>query len=578
MSQVYSTEPATTGHVVFETSHGPIDVHLFCKECPTTTRAFLQLCLDGYYDGLVFHRILSDFLIQTGLTKNSALTATASADEMDKYLRSSTAVSSKSSGMSGDALGWDRKKLEVNPRIRFNHRGQVAIALPLEESSVTDSTNNENGEETALLRYQFFITLDEAPFLDAKHVIFGTVAGSTMFNALRIGRTDADEQTGIPADLDDCPPTIKSVKIDYHPFEDLVVTAEKKIPWKNSIAAADNDSGGASRKGNSGQRSTMEKRRKKRKGKRDFNVLSFGDEERDYDLSITSSTTNNSASMKSSHDMLAGESKFLSAKVDAEVETRSKLKDDEKYVGTSKLKANNSSIQKVEDTINEQSEVNDGQAPTHDTVALEEQNGQHEQPIASKQEDRPVKRSKSYKSKGISGVEARRSKYLKSGAGSISSKKDRLRREDNTMAKLLAFKTKVLETKGSSNNIKGETKRTATNDDSLAARMAKRMKQSEEEEEMRNEEKEAFISMPGYNGQVTDDQADTTGGDWMSTKFKCKQHADNDSRALDRIGNSQEDDMLGGDGRKMDDYFVFDEKHRNRGGSKNGLHSRHKHR
>ena len=581
MSQVYSTEPATTGHVVFETSHGPIDVHLFCKECPTTTRAFLQLCLDGYYNGMVFHRILSDFLIQTGLTQNSALTATASADEMDKYLRSSTAVSSKSSGMSGDALGWDRKKLEVNPRIRFNHRGQVAIALPLEESSVTGSTNEKNGEDTALLRYQFFITLDEAPFLDAKHVIFGTVAGSTMFNALRIGRTDADEQTGIPADLDDCPPTIKSVKIDYHPFEDLVVTADKKIPWKNSIPAADNnDSGGASGKGNSGQRSTMEKRRKKRKGKRDFNVLSFGDEERDYDA-ITSSTTNNSASMKSSHDMLAGESKFLSAKVDAEVETRSKLKDDEKYVGTSNLRANNSSIQKVEETINEQNEVNDGQTPTNGTMApssKEERDGQYEQTISSKQEDRPVKSSKSSKSKGISGVEARRSKYLKSGAGSISSKKDRLRREDNTMAKLLAFKTKVLETKGSSNNIKDETKRTATNDDSLAARMAKRMKQSEEEEEMRNEEMEAFISMPGYNGQVTDDQADTDGGDWMSTKFKCKQHADNDSRALDRIGNSQ-DDMLGGDGRKMDDYVVFDEKHRNRGGSKNGHHSRHhKHR
>ncbi|EED96366.1 predicted protein, partial [Thalassiosira pseudonana CCMP1335] len=52
--------------VVFETTHGPIDVNLFCKECPTTTRTFLQLCLDGYYDGMIFHRILSDFLIQTG--------------------------------------------------------------------------------------------------------------------------------------------------------------------------------------------------------------------------------------------------------------------------------------------------------------------------------------------------------------------------------------------------------------------------------------------------------------------------------------------------------------------------------
>eukprot|EP00573_Skeletonema_grethae_P010318 CAMPEP_0201695726 /NCGR_PEP_ID=MMETSP0578-20130828/7589_1 /ASSEMBLY_ACC=CAM_ASM_000663 /TAXON_ID=267565 /ORGANISM="Skeletonema grethea, Strain CCMP 1804" /LENGTH=108 /DNA_ID=CAMNT_0048181613 /DNA_START=41 /DNA_END=364 /DNA_ORIENTATION=- len=108
MSQVYSTEPATTGHVVFETTHGPIDVNLWCKECPTTTRTFLQLCLDGYYDGMIFHRILSDFLIQTGLTRQASLQAAASADDMDKYLRGSTAVSTKSSSMSGDALRWDR--------------------------------------------------------------------------------------------------------------------------------------------------------------------------------------------------------------------------------------------------------------------------------------------------------------------------------------------------------------------------------------------------------------------------------------------------------------------------------------
>ena len=189
MSTVYSTEPATTGRVVIDTTHGPIDVNLWCKECPTTTRTFLQLCIDGYYDHLVFHRILSDFLIQTGLTRDASMMSLSSSSKIDSYLRQSTAVPIKSTNsMSGDILGLDRKKLELNPRIRFNHRGQVAMAFPLEEESSLHSNDDENG----MLRYQFFVTLDEAPFLDSKHVVFGTVVGSTMFNALRLGRTDAD--------------------------------------------------------------------------------------------------------------------------------------------------------------------------------------------------------------------------------------------------------------------------------------------------------------------------------------------------------------------------------------------------
>ena len=153
MSQVYSTEPATTGRVVIETTLGPIDVNLWCKECPTTCRTFLQLCLDGYYDGMIFHRILSEFLIQTGLTHNASMAAVPSS-KMDTYLKQSTAVPTnyREASMTGDLLGWERKKLEVNPRIRFNHRGQVAAAFPLEESSET-----KDEESSIMLRYQFFV-------------------------------------------------------------------------------------------------------------------------------------------------------------------------------------------------------------------------------------------------------------------------------------------------------------------------------------------------------------------------------------------------------------------------------------
>ena len=555
MSQVYSTEPATTGRVVFETTHGPIDVNLWCKECPTTTRTFLQLCIDGYYDGMIFHRILSDFLIQSGLTHHASLAASVSAQDMDKYLRNSTAVPSKSNNMSGDSLRWDRKNLEVNPRLRFNHRGQVAMALPLDEINGSGG----NVEETTMLRYQFFVTLDEAPFLDSKHVIFGTIAGSTMFNALRIGRTDADGKTGIPTDLEDAPPRIRSVKLDYHPFEDLIATSEKRIPFKKTEASCGK---GVQKGGAAEQQSTMEKRRKKRKQVRNLNILSFGDEERDYE-EITSSAEMNT-SMKSSHDILAAESNFLSSKVDADVEKRSKHERAKLIVSktTDKISSVKNAIESASKHIEKQQKKTSLEDGTQ-TLLITGTEDEKEQHDVCK--ERPSKRSKSMKSNKISEVEARRSKYIKSGNRStFSSNKGQQCREDDTMAKLLAFKTKVLETKGAKS---GRTHK-YVNDDSLAARMANRFEQTIDEEKIRSREEETFKSLPGYSGQINQDIDNAGGDDWMSVKFKCRQHADNATRNLDKIS-----DEVGGDGRRMDDYVVFDEK--KRGMDRSSSHIRH---
>jgi len=538
MSTVYSTEPATTGRVVLDTTHGPIDINLWCKECPTTTRTFIQLCLDGYYDGMIFHRILSEFLIQTGLTRTSSIASASSASEIDGYLRQSTAVSKQTNGtnISGDVLGLDRKKLEINPRIRFNHRGQVAMAFPLEETS-SNNNNNADEEESKMLRYQFFTTLDEAPFLDAKNVVFGTIAGATMFNALRIGRTDANDQTGIPTDMTDAPPRIKSIKVDFHPFDDMVVTSEKKIPWKKDVGIVGKD--GKSSK----QSTTLEKRKKKRKGKRDLNVLSFGDEERNYDDEIPSSNNsgNNkkkkkkgSGSMMSSHDVLAKESKFLSSEVDADVDKRIKAADlvgvvapsEEKQ--TTKTQSSSSSLLYV--NKNETKAISDIQASEAEMK---------KQVYVKEGSERSSKSKKS--SKGMSALDARRAKYPKSGSKSSANKK---KREDDTMSKLLAFRSKMIDTKVSKSKGSNED----TPDDSLAARMAKRVKQTEDDEEKRIQEEEAFVAMPGYIGQVNQeeyDNDDTKSGDWMSSKFKCKRHIDNDTRK----GDSE----MGGDGRRLDD-------------------------
>ena len=66
MSQNYNLEPPTDGKLVFHTSYGDIDVELWPREAPLACRNFVQLALDGYYDGTIFHRVISKFMIQGG--------------------------------------------------------------------------------------------------------------------------------------------------------------------------------------------------------------------------------------------------------------------------------------------------------------------------------------------------------------------------------------------------------------------------------------------------------------------------------------------------------------------------------
>lgn len=51
------SEPATNGRVQLQTSLGPIEVELWSRESPIACRNFVGLCLEGYYDGTIFHRM-----------------------------------------------------------------------------------------------------------------------------------------------------------------------------------------------------------------------------------------------------------------------------------------------------------------------------------------------------------------------------------------------------------------------------------------------------------------------------------------------------------------------------------------
>ena len=52
--------------VLLVTTVGDIDVELWSKEAPRACRNFVQLCMEGYYDGTIFHRVVSDFIVQGG--------------------------------------------------------------------------------------------------------------------------------------------------------------------------------------------------------------------------------------------------------------------------------------------------------------------------------------------------------------------------------------------------------------------------------------------------------------------------------------------------------------------------------
>ena len=71
MSQVYVLEPPTNGKVLLRTTLGDLDIELWPKEAPKAVRNFVQLALEGYFDGCTFHRVVKGFICQTGDPTNT---------------------------------------------------------------------------------------------------------------------------------------------------------------------------------------------------------------------------------------------------------------------------------------------------------------------------------------------------------------------------------------------------------------------------------------------------------------------------------------------------------------------------
>ena len=131
------------------TSAGPVELELFDDDAPKTVENFRKLAGDGFYDGLIFHRVIPGFMIQGGCPEGT--------------------------GTGGPGYTFEDE---------FNDhrvvRGAVAMA---------NSGPNTNGSQF------FIVTTDEAPWLDGKHTVFGEVTGGMdVVDAIEAAPTDGRDR------------------------------------------------------------------------------------------------------------------------------------------------------------------------------------------------------------------------------------------------------------------------------------------------------------------------------------------------------------------------------------------------
>ena len=116
-------------NATLQTNHGAIELELFDDDAPKTVENFLKLARDGFYDGVIFHRVIEDFMIQGG-------------------------------DPTGTGMGGPGYQFEDEFNDHKVERGALAMA---------NAGPNTNGSQF------FIVTTEAAPWLDGKHTVFGRV-------------------------------------------------------------------------------------------------------------------------------------------------------------------------------------------------------------------------------------------------------------------------------------------------------------------------------------------------------------------------------------------------------------------
>ena len=158
----------------FDTARGPIKIELYPDKAPLTVANFVNLAKRGFYDGLNFHRVIDDFMVQGGCPEGS--------------------------GRGG-------------PGYRFEDETTNGVRHDRGVLSMANAGPNTNGS-------QFFITHVPTPWLDGKHTVFGKVIE---------GLDVVDSVAGGDA--------IASVKIEGDASAVLAANADRVAEWNRHLSA-----------------------------------------------------------------------------------------------------------------------------------------------------------------------------------------------------------------------------------------------------------------------------------------------------------------------------------------------------
>lgn len=143
MSAAQETKPVSDINITIKTNKGDIDVVIFASRVPVTSANFLNLAKHGYYNGISFHRVIKDFMIQGGDPTGS--------------------------GRGGPGYRFED---EIDFGLKHSKPGILSMA---------NAGPNTNGS-------QFFITHLPTPHLDGRHAVFGEVTkGQEVVNAIAQG-------------------------------------------------------------------------------------------------------------------------------------------------------------------------------------------------------------------------------------------------------------------------------------------------------------------------------------------------------------------------------------------------------
>lgn len=193
MSTLYNLEPPPTAKVLLTTTAGDLLLELFAKQIPLASRSFLQHCLDGYYDGTVFHRLVPGFILQGGDPTGT--------------------------GEGGESVFEGRTfEDEFHSRLKWNRRGLLGMA--------NEGKKGTNGS-------QFFFSLGDCKELEGRNTLFGRIVGDTIFNLLKMSEAELGDG-GRPL----YPTKIIGAEVLVNPFEDMLKREIKRTEIAKGQASA----------------------------------------------------------------------------------------------------------------------------------------------------------------------------------------------------------------------------------------------------------------------------------------------------------------------------------------------------